>query len=76
MGDIVVVSTKHKVIGTSLTRHDLSGLKEPLRSHGGVSEQRVPLMLNRKATLEAGRRYRNFDIFDLALNRITERAAA
>jgi phosphonoacetate hydrolase len=76
MGDIVVVSTRHKVIGTSLARHDLSGLKEPLRSHGGISEQRVPLLLNRKVALEAGRRYRNFDIFDLVLNRIQERAAA
>ena len=76
MGDVVVVSTRHKVIGTSLARHDLSGLKEPLRSHGGVSEQRVPLLLNRKAALEPGHRYRNFDIFDLVLNRIHERAAA
>jgi phosphonoacetate hydrolase len=76
MGDIVVVSTRHKVIGTSLARHDLSGLKEPLRSHGGISEQRVPLLFNRKVALEPGRRYRNFDIFDLVLNRIQERAAA
>ena len=76
MGDIVVVSTRHKVIGTSLARHDLSGLKEPLRSHGGISEQRVPLVLNRRVVIEPGRRYRNFDVFDLALNRIQERAAA
>ncbi|MBM3524825.1 MAG: phosphonoacetate hydrolase [Alphaproteobacteria bacterium] len=76
MGDIVVVSSRHKVLGTSRARHDLSGLKEPLRSHGGVSEQRVPLMLNRRVALEPGRRYRNFDIFDLALNRVQERIAA
>ncbi len=76
MGDIVIVSTRHKVLGTSLARHDLSGLKEPLRSHGGISEQRVPLMFNRRVALEAGRRYRNFDIFDLALNQLLERAAA
>src|SRR5215472_12902905 len=41
LGELVVVSTKHKVLGTSAARHDLSGLTEPLRSHGGVSEQRV-----------------------------------
>jgi len=76
MGDIVVVSTRHKVIGTSLARHDLSGLKEPLRSHGGISEQRVPLFLNRRVALEPGRRYRNFDVFDLVLNRIAQRIAA
>jgi phosphonoacetate hydrolase len=76
MGDIVVVSSRHKVIGTSLSRHDLSGLKEPLRSHGGISEQGVPLVFNRRIALEPGRRYRNFDVFDLVMNRIAERIAA
>ena len=70
MGDIVVVSTRHKVIGTAVARHDLSQLKEPLRSHGGVSEQKVPLIANRRADLPAGGRLRNFDVFDLALNRV------
>jgi phosphonoacetate hydrolase len=69
MGDLVVVSTRHKVIGTSRERHDLSGLDAPLRSHGGVSEQEVPLLVNRRCHgLAAGRRLRNFDIFDVALN--------
>jgi phosphonoacetate hydrolase len=70
LGDLIVVSTKHKVLGTSAARHDLSGLTEPLRSHGGVSEQRVPVLCNRKlAHADAGpRRWRNFDAFDLALN--------
>jgi phosphonoacetate hydrolase len=69
LGDLVVVSTKHKVLGTSAARHDLSGLTEPLRSHGGISEQRVPLICNRKLAAPAGdRRWRNFDAFDLALN--------
>ncbi|MFN4016667.1 MAG: phosphonoacetate hydrolase [Reyranella sp.] len=70
LGDLIVVSTKHKVLGTSASRHDLSGLTEPLRSHGGVSEQRVPLLCNRKlAKGDTGaHRWRNFDAFDLALN--------
>lgn len=69
LGDLIVVSTKHKVLGTSASRHDLSGLTEPLRSHGGVSEQKVPLICNRKLAGDAGsRRWRNFDAFDLALN--------
>ena len=69
LGDLVVVSTKHKVLGTSAARHDLSALKEPLRSHGGVSEQRVPLICNRKLAASPGARsWRNFDAFDLALN--------
>jgi phosphonoacetate hydrolase len=69
LGDVVVVSTKHKVLGTSAARHDLSGLTEPLRSHGGISEQKVPLLSNRRLAADAaGRRWRNFDAFDLALN--------
>jgi phosphonoacetate hydrolase len=69
IGDIVAVSRAAWVIGTSPQRHDLSGLDAPLRSHGGVSEQRVPLYSNRPApTLAAERRLRNFDAFDLALN--------
>jgi phosphonoacetate hydrolase len=77
IGDLVVVSTRHVVIGTSKSRHDLSGLTEPLRSHGGISEQKVPLIFNRKlAGLRPGRRLRNFDIFDLALNHAEEKVAA
>jgi len=69
VGDLVVVSERLTVIGTSRDRHDLSGLDAPLRSHGGVSEQQVPLIANRiAASLPTGRRWRNFDAFDLALN--------
>ena len=69
MGDLVLVSKRDSVIGTSKSRHDLSGLDAPLRSHGGISEQKVPLIFNRKIEgLAPGRRLRNFDAFDLALN--------
>ena len=69
IGDVVVVSERSTVIGTSASRHDLSALDAPLRSHGGVSEQRVPLILNRRINgLDPQRRWRNFDAFDLALN--------
>src|SRR5579863_9151048 len=47
IGDLVVVSQLDTVIGTSQARHDLSGLDAPLRSHGGLSEQKVPLIVNR-----------------------------
>ena len=70
LGDIVAISDRDTVIGTSISRHDLSGLDAPLRSHGGLSEQKVPLILNRRVRgLPAGHRLRNFDAFDLALNR-------
>lgn len=68
LGDLIVVSGKNKVLGTSADRHDLTQLKEPLRSHGGVTEQKVPLILTRPADLPKDQRLRNFDIFDVALN--------
>ncbi|MEP6884015.1 MAG: phosphonoacetate hydrolase [Gammaproteobacteria bacterium] len=69
IGDLVVVSTRDTVIGTSRDRHDLSGLDVPLRSHGGTSEQKVPLLVNRRlAQPPTARRWRNFDAFDLGLN--------
>jgi phosphonoacetate hydrolase len=69
IGDIVCVSERFTVIGTAADRHDLSGLDAPLRSHGGLSEQRVPLIVNRKIDgLDLNHRWRNFDAFDLALN--------
>jgi phosphonoacetate hydrolase len=70
VGDIVVISSRHKVLGTSRDRHDLSGLTEPLRSHGGITEERVPLIANGKIVIPPGHVLRNFDVFDVALNRI------
>ena len=69
IGDLVVVSRLDTVIGTSRGRHDLSGLDVPLRSHGGMSEQKVPLLVNRGVARQPdARRWRNFDAFDLGLN--------
>ena len=75
IGDLVIVSTRHVVLGTSQSRHDLSGLDAPLRSHGGVSEQTVPLLFNRRVANVQGR-MRNFDIFDIALNKLESSGAA
>ena len=69
IGDLVVVSERSTVLGSAASRHDLSGLDAPLRSHGGISEQRVPLIVNRAiAGIDTQRRWRNFDAFDLVLN--------
>lgn len=71
IGDIVIISQRDTVLGTAASRHDLSGLDVPLRSHGGLSEQQVPLILNRKIEgVSTTRRLRNFDAFDLALNHV------
>jgi phosphonoacetate hydrolase len=69
VGDLVVLALRHWTLGTARARHDLSGLDAPLRSHGGLSEQRVPLLLNRRTTgLAPDARLRNFDAFAVALN--------
>ena len=68
IGDVVVLSDRHKVLGTSAAKHDLSGLTEPLRSHGGLTEQTVPMIANRPIEVPTGRTLRNFDVFDVALN--------
>ena len=71
VGDVVVVSRRNVVLGTRRDEHDLSGLTVPLRSHGGLSEQTVPLVFNRRTDGLPGRaRMRNFDIFDVALNHL------
>jgi phosphonoacetate hydrolase len=76
VGDLVVVAERLSVIGSSAGRHDLSGLDAPLRSHGGLSEQQVPLLANRRASDLPMRRWRNFDAFDLALNHLDGVGAA
>lgn len=68
IGDVVALSSRHKVLGTTKSRHDLSELTEPLRSHGGLTEQTVPMIANRKFDVPDGRTLRNFDVFDVALN--------
>ena len=69
IGDLVVVAERSTLISSAAIKHDLSDLDAPLRSHGGVSEQRVPLIVNRRvAGVDTQRRWRNFDAFELALN--------
>ena len=69
IGDLVVISVRSVALGSAAARHDLSGLDAPLRSHGGLSEQPVPLVMNRRiANLDTNRRWRNFDAFDWVLN--------
>ncbi|MDY0744440.1 phosphonoacetate hydrolase [Paucibacter sp. R3-3] len=70
IGDLVVVAERLVVLGTSPERHDLSALQDlPLRSHGGLSEQQVPLLFNRRLA-QVPARPRNFDAFELLLNHV------
>jgi phosphonoacetate hydrolase len=72
MGDLIVLSgglRGTKVLGTSVSKHDLSGLDAPLRSHGGLSEQVVPIIVNRK-THNLPKQLRNFDAFMIGCNHV------
>jgi phosphonoacetate hydrolase len=74
MGHVIVLSggpAGTKVIGTSREKHDLSGLDAPLRSHGGLTEQEIPVIANRKFR-DAPAVLRNFDAFALGCNHIVE----
>ena len=71
-GDFVAIAKDNAVIGSRKENHDLSqlgGLK--LRSHGGLSEQDIPLIMSVAPVndlLEGEKAWRNFDVFDLVLN--------
>jgi phosphonoacetate hydrolase len=73
-GDFAMFADRATVIGARRQDHDLSALgNHPLRSHGGLGEQRVPFMVSRPLKPEylewaARGTLRNFDIFDFALN--------
>lgn len=72
LGDIVAMSARNIVIGSSPDQHDLSHLDAPLRSHGGRYEEMVPFIISHplkpEYTSMARRDLRNFDIFDFTLN--------
>ena len=79
-GDFVVLGDAGTAIGATRAEHDLAGLAgHRLRSHGGLAEQKVPFLLSHPLAPEwlaarGGRRLRNFDIFDAALNGVADRA--
>ncbi len=73
-GDVAVIARADVCIGSSAAEHDLSGLKgHRLRTHGGLSEARVPFILSRPLNDEyklkaAATTLKSYQIFDFALN--------
>jgi phosphonoacetate hydrolase len=70
IGDLIVLADAGTVIGKSAAAHDLSALHGTLRSHGGLHERAVPIIVThplRPGAL-AGRDLRNRDLHDLLLN--------
>ena len=66
IGDLIIISSENVAIGTSVDKHDLAALDEPLRSHGGLTEQEVPFIANRRMELPKAPQLRNFDAFYFA----------
>ncbi|HWL09430.1 MAG TPA: phosphonoacetate hydrolase [Planctomicrobium sp.] len=72
IGDLCVLSGRNVVLGRTPEHHDLSVLKEGLRSHGGRYEEMVPFIVSRPLSpIDQSRvqgDLRNFDIFELTCN--------
>ncbi|MGO9961723.1 MAG: alkaline phosphatase family protein [Solirubrobacteraceae bacterium] len=70
IGDLVVLADAHTVLGRTRAAHDLSALRGTLRSHGGLHEQTVPIVVCQPLVpgALAGRRLHNRDLHDLLLN--------
>ena len=68
-GDIICMSSEFMTIGSSKDKHDLSGLNEPLRSHGGLHEREVPFIINKKMSqIDSNKQLYNYDAFYYAYN--------
>ena len=66
IGDLVVMCASDYVLGRTPEDHDLSLLGDVLRSHGGRSEEMVPMLLSQMPSPEHVERSdtRSFDIFE------------
>jgi phosphonoacetate hydrolase len=73
-GDVAVIGDVNTVIGAAAAEHDLSALADArLRSHGAVTEARVPFILSRPLIETYGQRaaagpLKSHQIFDYAIN--------
>jgi phosphonoacetate hydrolase len=70
IGDLVVLADADTVVGKSAAEHDLEAVGDTLRSHGGLHEQAVPIVVCSPVAdgLADRRDLRNADLFDLLLN--------
>ena len=72
-GDMICMSSEFMTIGSSKDMHDLSGLNEPLRSHGGLHEREVPFIINKKMRqIDKNKQLYNYDAFYYAIIRAGE----
>jgi phosphonoacetate hydrolase len=75
-GDVAVIGDAGTVIGAAAAEHDLSNLADArLRSHGALTEARVPFILSRPLSADfrlraASEPLKSHQIFDYAINGI------
>ncbi|MCX8146504.1 MAG: phosphonoacetate hydrolase [Azovibrio sp.] len=72
-GDVAVIGDSGTVIGAAAAEHDLSNLADArLRSHGALTEARVPFILNRPVSADfvarAAQGLKSRQIFEFAIN--------
>jgi phosphonoacetate hydrolase len=72
IGDLIILADAHTALGKSRAAHDLRALHGPLRSHGGLHERAIPLLLCARLAPGAlsGRELGNRDLHDLLLNHV------
>jgi phosphonoacetate hydrolase len=76
-GDVTVISEAGTCIGATVSAHDLEGLKgHRLRTHGGVTERKVPFIVSEPINDEyqsraARRTLRSHEIFEFTINGTT-----
>jgi phosphonoacetate hydrolase len=72
IGDLIVLADGSTVLGRSPAAHDLTALHGTLRSHGGLHERVVPVIVTHPLHADAlrGRDLRNRDLHDLLLNHV------
>jgi phosphonoacetate hydrolase len=70
IGDLIVLADGETVLGKSPDAHDLTALRGALRSHGGLHERVVPMIVCERLRPEVLERpdLRNRDLHDLLLN--------
>jgi phosphonoacetate hydrolase len=77
IGDLVVLADSETVLGRNPEWHDLSLLKQPLRSHGGLHESQVPMIVNHPLREEYALKLssgtaKNWDLYDFLCNGLAD----
>jgi phosphonoacetate hydrolase len=73
-GDVAVIATRDACVGGAEKEHDLTGLEgHRLRTHGGVTEARVPFVISEPVSddyrqLATTKPLHSYQLFDFAIN--------